>query len=45
MESYLTPNQIPTLFISALPLRSDEVPLTRIFYPDAIRDDKQVYIF
>lgn len=42
LDSYLSPTQIPTLFISAIPLRSDEPSFTRVFYPDNIRDDKQV---
>ncbi|VDM47539.1 unnamed protein product [Toxocara canis] len=42
LDEYLSPTQIPTLFITALPLRSDEPPFTKIFYPDNIRTDKQV---
>uniref|UniRef100_A0A9J2Q8P5 Uncharacterized protein n=1 Tax=Ascaris lumbricoides TaxID=6252 RepID=A0A9J2Q8P5_ASCLU len=42
LDEYLSPTQIPTVFISALPLRPDEPPFTKVFYPDNIRDDKQV---
>ncbi|VDK47160.1 unnamed protein product [Anisakis simplex] len=42
LQEYLSPTQIPTLFISAIPLRRDEPPFTKVLYPDNIRDDKQV---
>ncbi|KHN80064.1 hypothetical protein Tcan_17190 [Toxocara canis] len=44
LDSYLAPIQIPTLFITAVPLKSDEATVTRVFYPDNIREDKQVSI-
>lgn len=42
LDSYLAPIQIPTLFITAVPLKSDEKAITKVFYPDNIREDKQV---
>lgn len=42
LDSYLAPIQIPTLFITAMPLRPDESTTIKIFYPDNIRSDKQV---
>uniref|UniRef100_A0A915PKI9 Uncharacterized protein n=1 Tax=Setaria digitata TaxID=48799 RepID=A0A915PKI9_9BILA len=44
LDAYLAPIQIPTLFITALPLRADEPAAIKIFYPDNIRNDKQVSI-
>uniref|UniRef100_A0A915CFK8 Uncharacterized protein n=2 Tax=Parascaris TaxID=6254 RepID=A0A915CFK8_PARUN len=44
LDSYLAPIQIPTLFITAVPLKSDEKAITKVFYPDNIREDKQVSI-
>lgn len=42
LETYLAPIQIPTLFLSAIPLKSDEKPAIKVVYPDNIREDKQV---
>ncbi|VBB33755.1 unnamed protein product, partial [Acanthocheilonema viteae] len=44
LDSYLAPIQIPTLFITAIPLRVEESAAVKIFYPDNIRNDKQVSI-
>uniref|UniRef100_A0A0R3RGU8 Secreted protein n=1 Tax=Elaeophora elaphi TaxID=1147741 RepID=A0A0R3RGU8_9BILA len=44
LDSYLAPIQIPTLFITAVPLRADESATIKIFYPDNIQNDKQVSI-
>ncbi|CAG9530151.1 unnamed protein product [Cercopithifilaria johnstoni] len=44
LEAHLSPTQIPTLFISAIPLKSDEPLISKVFYPDSIREDKQVYL-
>ncbi|VIO92394.1 Uncharacterized protein BM_BM12991 [Brugia malayi] len=44
LDSYLAPIQIPTLFITAIPLKSDESAAIKISYPDNIRNDKQVSI-
>lgn len=44
LDNYLAPIQIPTLVISAIPLKTDELALTKVLYPDNIRDDKQVNI-
>ncbi|KAK6102434.1 putative integral membrane protein [Brugia pahangi] len=44
LDSYLAPIQIPTLFITAIPLKSDESAVIKISYPDNIRNDKQVSI-
>lgn len=42
VEKYLAPTQIPTLFITAIPLKIGEKTLAKIFYPDNVRDDRQV---
>ncbi|VDK77269.1 unnamed protein product [Litomosoides sigmodontis] len=42
LDSYLAPIQIPTLFITAVPLRVDEPAAIKIFYPDNIWNDKQL---
>ncbi|VDM96413.1 unnamed protein product [Thelazia callipaeda] len=42
LETYLSPNQIPTLFVSAIPLLPDEPLISKVFYPDNFRNDKQV---
>ncbi|VDO39836.1 unnamed protein product [Brugia timori] len=42
LDSYLAPIQIPTLFITAIPLKSDESAAIKISYPDNIRNDKQM---
>ncbi|VDM98490.1 unnamed protein product [Thelazia callipaeda] len=44
LDAYLAPIKIPTVFITAIPLRADEAATIKIFYPDNIRDDKQVSI-
>ncbi|KAM3722854.1 Importin-8 [Dirofilaria immitis] len=44
LDTYLAPIQIPTLFITAIPLKADESATIKIFYPDNIRNDKQVSI-
>ncbi|MFH4975536.1 hypothetical protein AB6A40_002245 [Gnathostoma spinigerum] len=44
LDAYMMPTQIPTLFITAVPLRNDEKAITKVFYPDNIREDKQVNI-
>uniref|UniRef100_A0A0N5AUN3 Uncharacterized protein n=1 Tax=Syphacia muris TaxID=451379 RepID=A0A0N5AUN3_9BILA len=44
VERYLSPTQIPTLFITAIPLKIGEKTLTKIIYPDNVREDKQVTI-
>ncbi|VDK47159.1 unnamed protein product [Anisakis simplex] len=44
LDSYLAPIQIPTLFITAVPLKSDEKAVTKVLYPDNIREDKQVSV-
>ncbi|EJW76047.1 hypothetical protein WUBG_13044, partial [Wuchereria bancrofti] len=44
LDSYLAPIQIPTLFITAIPLKTDESAAIKISYPDNIRNDKQVSI-
>ncbi|VDM20383.1 unnamed protein product [Wuchereria bancrofti] len=41
LDSYLAPIQIPTLFITAIPLKTDESAAIKISYPDNIRNDKQ----
>lgn len=42
LDSYLAPTQIPTVFITAVPLGVDESAAVKVFYPDNIRNDKQV---
>ncbi|OZC06411.1 hypothetical protein X798_06598, partial [Onchocerca flexuosa] len=44
LDAHLSPTQIPTLFISAIPLKSGEPLISKVFYPDSIREDKQVYL-
>ncbi|VBB29881.1 unnamed protein product [Acanthocheilonema viteae] len=44
LETHLSPTQIPTLFVSAIPLKSGEPLVSKVFYPDSIREDKQVYL-
>ncbi|VDN33431.1 unnamed protein product [Gongylonema pulchrum] len=44
LDAHLSPTQIPTLFVSAIPLKPDEPLITRVFYPDSIREDKQVHL-
>uniref|UniRef100_A0A1I8EDM0 Uncharacterized protein n=1 Tax=Wuchereria bancrofti TaxID=6293 RepID=A0A1I8EDM0_WUCBA len=44
LEAHLSPTQIPTLFVSAIPLKSGEPLISKVFYPDSIREDKQVYL-
>lgn len=44
LEAHLSPTQIPTLFLSAIPLKSGEALITKVFYPDNIREDKQVIL-
>uniref|UniRef100_A0A0R3RH00 DUF4793 domain-containing protein n=1 Tax=Elaeophora elaphi TaxID=1147741 RepID=A0A0R3RH00_9BILA len=44
LDAHLSPTQIPTLFVSAIPLKSGEPLISKVFYPDSIREDKQVYL-
>ncbi|KAI1706448.1 hypothetical protein Ddc_15292 [Ditylenchus destructor] len=44
IKAHLAPTLLPTLYISAIPLRNDEPTISKVFYPDSISDDKQVNI-
>ncbi|MFH4983565.1 hypothetical protein AB6A40_010274 [Gnathostoma spinigerum] len=41
VKDYLSPSQIPTLFISAIPFSEDEIPMSKVLYPDSVVEDKQ----
>lgn len=43
IKAHLAPTLLPTLYISAIPLRNDEAALSKVFYPDSVSDDKQVF--
>lgn len=42
LRNHLAPTLLPTLYISAVSLRSDEPTMSKIFYPDSVNEDKQV---
>ncbi|CAJ0583060.1 unnamed protein product, partial [Mesorhabditis spiculigera] len=44
LKSTLAPTLLPTLYITAIPLKKDETTVTKMFYPDTIYEDKQVAI-
>ncbi|KAI1701056.1 hypothetical protein Ddc_17822 [Ditylenchus destructor] len=44
IKTHLAPTLLPTLYISAIPLRNEEPTISKVFYPDSINDDKQVNI-
>ncbi|VDD95406.1 unnamed protein product [Enterobius vermicularis] len=44
VQSYLSETQMPTLFITAIPLKADDSSFTKVVVPDNIRIDKQVKI-
>uniref|UniRef100_A0A915EVR2 Nucleotide-diphospho-sugar transferase domain-containing protein n=1 Tax=Ditylenchus dipsaci TaxID=166011 RepID=A0A915EVR2_9BILA len=44
LKEHLAPTLLPTLYISAIPLRSQEVTISKVFYPDSVNEDKQVNI-
>ncbi|KAL3078656.1 hypothetical protein niasHT_033015 [Heterodera trifolii] len=55
LRSHMTPNLLPTLYLTALPLRHQDGPgaeqqqqqhqqVTRVFYPDSLADEKEVTV-
>lgn len=42
LKTTLAPTLLPTLYLTAIPLRRDEPTITKMFYPDTIYEDKQV---
>ncbi|KAI6205045.1 hypothetical protein M3Y94_00747700 [Aphelenchoides besseyi] len=44
LKEHLAPNFLPTLYISAIPLKHDERTISKVFYPDNVSDDKQITI-
>jgi hypothetical protein len=44
LRAHLAPTLLPTLFVSAMPLKADEPNFSKVFYPDTVYEDKQVRI-
>uniref|UniRef100_A0A1I7SMH1 Uncharacterized protein n=1 Tax=Bursaphelenchus xylophilus TaxID=6326 RepID=A0A1I7SMH1_BURXY len=44
LKEHLSPTLLPTLYISAIPLKQDDDTVNKIFYPDNLNDDKQVTV-
>uniref|UniRef100_A0A914GRI7 Phosphatidylinositol-glycan biosynthesis class X protein n=1 Tax=Globodera rostochiensis TaxID=31243 RepID=A0A914GRI7_GLORO len=53
LRTHMTPNLLPTLYLTALPLRRQDGPgeqqqqqqqVTRVFYPDSLADEKEVTV-
>ena len=42
LKSTLAPNLLPTLYVTAIPMRKEDATVTKMFYPDTIYEDKQV---
>lgn len=44
VSTHYVPQNLPTLYVTAIPLRNDEKRQTMILYPEALTDDKQITI-
>ncbi|KAH7729012.1 hypothetical protein AAVH_03385 [Aphelenchoides avenae] len=44
LKQHLAPTLLPTLYVSAIPLKADEPTLSKVFYPETVYEDKQVNI-
>uniref|UniRef100_A0A914DYC9 Uncharacterized protein n=1 Tax=Acrobeloides nanus TaxID=290746 RepID=A0A914DYC9_9BILA len=44
LKTHLAPTLLPTLYITAIPFKKDEVAISKVFYPDTIYEDKQINI-
>jgi hypothetical protein len=42
LKEHLVPTLLPTLYVTAIPLKGEEKPVSKVFYPDNVADDKQV---
>ncbi|CAD5229371.1 unnamed protein product [Bursaphelenchus okinawaensis] len=42
LKEHLSPTLLPTLYVSAIPLKADEDTVNKVFYPDNLNEDKQV---
>jgi len=42
LREHMAPTLLPTLYVSAIPLRSGEATVSKVFYPDSMHEDKQV---
>lgn len=42
IKEHMAPTLLPTLYVTAIPLRNDENTYSKVFYPDNVFDDKQV---
>lgn len=41
LKEHLAPTLLPTLYVTAIPLKSDENTVSKVFYPDNVSEDKQ----
>jgi hypothetical protein len=42
LREHMAPTLLPTLYVTAIPLKSGQLPVTKVLYPDSVNEDRQV---